>query len=118
MKQASITLAYPINSCHSLWDPVHNEPLHGHNYRLCITLKGDIDPKTGKIISRHKVNTIVKESIISKYHGNNLNKYHKFSAGESLAGHFMNDLCATELETYILKIELNETEKNRFTVWK
>ena len=39
--------------------------IHGHNYTLDITIKGEIDPDTGFIIDLQKLNEIVQKDVIS-----------------------------------------------------
>tara|TARA_B100001029_G_C14628342_1_gene217804 strand:+ start:106 stop:522 length:417 start_codon:yes stop_codon:yes gene_type:complete len=39
--------------------------IHGHNYTLDITIKGEINPETGFIIDLQKLNKIVERDVIS-----------------------------------------------------
>lgn len=50
-----------------------NPNWHGHNYILYITLKGEVDPKTGLIIHLSQVSKLIKEKILNKLDHKNLN---------------------------------------------
>jgi 6-pyruvoyltetrahydropterin/6-carboxytetrahydropterin synthase len=40
--------------------------VHGHNYKLEVTVTGDIDPDTGFLIDLGELSTIVNDNVISK----------------------------------------------------
>lgn len=40
--------------------------LHGHTYRLIVTLEGPVDPKTGMVTDFKNINVVVKENVIDK----------------------------------------------------
>ena len=46
---------------------------HGHNYTLEVTVKGEIDPKTGMVIDLKYLKNLVNEEIISKVDHKNFN---------------------------------------------
>lgn len=55
------------------WDEAENRarfgkcatlPGHGHNYRLYVTVRGDIDPATGFVVDLGALDTLVRESIL------------------------------------------------------
>ncbi len=64
-------LPYYEGKCHNL---------HGHNYRLQVTVKGDLikdpkNPKFGMIIDFHDLDSLVKEHIIEDYDHKYLNDF-------------------------------------------
>ena len=46
---------------------------HGHNYTLDVTVRGDIDPRTGMVIDLAELKRIVKEAIIDRFDHADLN---------------------------------------------
>ncbi len=46
---------------------------HGHNYELFVTVKGDVDIKTGYVLNLKTLSAILKEKVISKLDHRNLN---------------------------------------------
>lgn len=82
----TLTTIHEICAAHQLkrddWSDAQNEAvfghcrnLHGHQYRLEITLTGPLNPDNGMIINEYELNKIITPHIISK-----------------LDHHFLNDL--------------------------
>jgi 6-pyruvoyltetrahydropterin/6-carboxytetrahydropterin synthase len=89
-----------FNAAHKLFNPgwsrekneavfgkCANENWHGHNYELCVTIKGDPDPDTGFVFDVKKLGEIIREHIIEKLDHKNLNLEVDFLSGQ---------LCSTE----------------------
>lgn len=71
MFEASHRLPLYIGACHNL---------HGHSYRLEVTVSGDVktdesNPKCGMIIDFKDLKEIVKETVIDKYDHSYLNDF-------------------------------------------
>lgn len=59
-----------------------NPNWHGHNYILFVTVKGEVDPKTGLIIHLRHVSQLIEEKILSKVDHRNLNLEVEFLKGK------------------------------------
>lgn len=46
---------------------------HGHNYQFFVTVKGEVNPKTGYVIDTKSLSSIIKKYIIDKTDHRNLN---------------------------------------------
>ena len=46
---------------------------HGHNYTLDVTVRGDIDPRTGMVIDLGELKRLVQESVIERFDHADLN---------------------------------------------
>ena len=46
---------------------------HGHNYTLDVTVRGDIDPRTGMVIDLGELKRIVNEAVIERFDHADLN---------------------------------------------
>ena len=46
---------------------------HGHNYTLDVTVRGDIDPRTGMVIDLAELKRIVQEAVIDRFDHADLN---------------------------------------------
>ena len=46
---------------------------HGHNYRLDVTLKGEVDPKTGYVFDLKRLKQAVEDSVLADVDHANLN---------------------------------------------
>jgi 6-pyruvoyltetrahydropterin/6-carboxytetrahydropterin synthase len=46
---------------------------HGHNYTLDVTVRGDIDPRTGMVIDLGELKRIVQETVIERFDHADLN---------------------------------------------
>jgi 6-pyruvoyltetrahydropterin/6-carboxytetrahydropterin synthase len=55
--------------------------LHGHNYSLEVTVRGVPNPETGMVVDFFELNTIVGESVLSRFDHQNLNDDPAFSGG-------------------------------------
>lgn len=77
----TLTKIFRFEACHHLpyyEGDCHN--LHGHSYKLEVTVKGDVktdinDPKCGMIIDFKDLKTIVKSVVGNKYDHNYLNDF-------------------------------------------
>lgn len=76
-RTALITCEFNFEASHQLrrsdWSDAENEAvfgncarLHGHSYRLLVTLRGPIDPETGMVSNFRDVKAIVRERVVSR----------------------------------------------------
>ncbi len=63
----AITKVFTFDSAHSLPNyPGHCRNIHGHTYRLEVTVKGEINPETGMVMDFYDLKRIVKENAVSR----------------------------------------------------
>lgn len=76
-RQAQITCEFTFEASHQLrradWSDARNDEifgacarLHGHSYRLLVTLRAPIDPETGMVVNFRDVKSEVKERVVRK----------------------------------------------------
>lgn len=92
----------------------HCNKIHGHNYRLEVTLKGEPDPVSGLIFSRDQLNQIVGQKILSVFNHQDLNKHMQHTSGEWIVSEWYRILKTTEIGPLLVSVQLQETAKNRF----
>lgn len=92
---------------------------HGHNYILFVTIKGEIDSKTGYVVNLKKLSQIIKERVIDKLDHRNLNVDVDFMRGkatstENLSVEIWNALKEPieNIGAQLHQIRIQETENN------
>ena len=50
-----------------------NLPGHGHNYRLYVTVRGEVDPETGFVVDLGRLDGLVQEKVIERLDHQHLN---------------------------------------------
>jgi 6-pyruvoyltetrahydropterin/6-carboxytetrahydropterin synthase len=81
---AQIACEFRFEASHQLrredWSDAQNDAvfgncarLHGHSYRLVVTLRGPIDPETGMVMNFQDVKRLVRERVISRLDHQHLN---------------------------------------------
>lgn len=88
-----ISKEFKFDSAHQLIE--YNgkcENLHGHTYKLRVTLKGEVDKKTGMIIDFTIFKKIVNDNIIEKLDHNYLNNIIKQPTAENIVKWIWNEL--------------------------
>jgi 6-pyruvoyltetrahydropterin/6-carboxytetrahydropterin synthase len=65
----------------TLFGKCNNPNWHGHNYTLDVSVKGDVDEKTGYVIDLAKVKAIVEREVIAKVDHRNFNLEVDFMQG-------------------------------------
>lgn len=91
--------------------------LHGHDYRIEVTVAGSIDPETGWIVNRDLMDRTVETILIEPLRGRNLSRHFRCTTGEALCVEFMQRLrehFPPELE--LVRLTVHETPKNSFSV--
>lgn len=83
--QVNLTTSYDVCAAHKLWNSAWDEKknreifghcadLHGHQYKLEITITGKIVPDTGMILNGYEIDRIVKEIILKEIDHKYLNE--------------------------------------------
>jgi 6-pyruvoyltetrahydropterin/6-carboxytetrahydropterin synthase len=91
--------------------------LHGHDYRIEVTVGGSIDPDTGWIVNRDLMDRTVEAVLIEPFRGRNLSRHFRCTTGEALCVEFMQrlqDHFPPELK--LVRLTVLETPKNSFSV--
>src|SRR5688572_30161943 len=81
---ALITVEFTFESSHQLWRDDWSESenervfgncsrLHGHSYRLLVTLRGPVDPGTGMVRNFRDAKGAVREKVIARIDHRHLN---------------------------------------------
>jgi len=62
-----------------------NLPGHGHNYRLYVTVSGEIDPATGFVVDLGALDALVQEHVVERLDHQHLNAaLPEFAAGKAI----------------------------------
>jgi 6-pyruvoyltetrahydropterin/6-carboxytetrahydropterin synthase len=120
-----VTKEFKFSSAHFLTQYYGKcEHLHGHNYKLAVTIEGHIF-ENGLVVDFAILKKIVKEKIIDKLDHQNLNDFFKNPSAENIAMWIWNELkdfstlLKKESDFYnvkLYKIKLWETENNYVTI--
>lgn len=120
-----LTREVVIRSMHRLGSPKlsesENEALygmcvrpHGHDYHIRVTLRSQVDPKTGLAFNRERLDRILTAAIINPLDGADLNELFVNTAGEALARALYLRLRPLFPEGTLTRIGIQETSKNYF----
>ena len=129
--KAYFTRAYTISASHRLhtetlsveenrttFGKCNNPHGHGHNYRIEVTVGGEIDPATGMVINMATLDEVVGEKIVSRFDHMNLNLDPLFasqvSTTENLSIAIFNLLQPALKPAILEKVRIEETENNFF----
>ena len=96
-----------------------NPNWHGHNYHLFVTIKGEVNPKTGFLVNLKDLSKIINQYIIDKLDHKNINievdfMKNKLASTENLAIAIWEQLDQPikELNAQMHKVKLFESENN------
>ncbi len=112
--KTTLTKKYPLRAVHKLMHSEHNEPWHGHDYKVEVSVTGPVENYNGWVMSRDHLDSIVQRDLIRPFDRTNLNEKFEFSTGECLAKNFFAILKKSEIGSQLVKVEIQETKKNRF----
>lgn len=97
---------------------------HGHNYHLEVTVKGEIDPRTGMIIDLGALNQVITDYIVEPFDHTFLNKDIPFFSkvvptAENIAFYISNTLRSPiqELGAKLYKVKLIESPNNSCEIY-
>nr|AUG32062.1 6-pyruvoyl-tetrahydropterin synthase-like protein [Paulinella longichromatophora] len=97
---------------------------HGHNYLLSVTVKGNIDPRTGMICDLNKLQSIVQTTVVESFDHSFLNKDINYFAtcvptAENIALHIADllKLPISKIGAHLHKIHLDESPNNAAEVF-
>jgi len=129
-RKISLTRVYAFSAAHRLASPHFSDEEnrkiygkcshssgHGHNYILKVTVKGEVDPRTGMVVNVEALDHIVKKHVLNKLDHKNLNEELKDTpilTSECLISEIWSLLTPHVKAPAIDKIEVEETRKNRF----
>ena len=96
-----------------------NPNWHGHNYELFVTIKGEVNPKTGFLVNLKELSKIVNQFVIDKLDHKNINVEVDFMKGklastENLAIAIWGELekPINQLNARLHKVKVYESENN------
>lgn len=123
--KARFTRQYLIRALHNLENPsvdsAENERLygmcyrlHGHDYKVQVTIESEIDAKTGLCEFRDQLDALVERELIRPFDGKCLNDTFKNTSGEALTHLFFDRLQPHLPPGVRLKLAIQETRKNYF----
>jgi 6-pyruvoyltetrahydropterin/6-carboxytetrahydropterin synthase len=101
-----------------IFDKCNNPHGHGHTYRLEVTVEGDIDPETGYVMDFGVLKRAVQDHVIRRLDRRHLNFDVDFLSGvnptaENIAAGIWRELQGHLLPGRLVRVTLDETEKNR-----
>jgi len=116
----SVYLSDEVNQ--ELFGKCNNPYGHGHNYRLEVTLQGDVDPRTGLLVDLAQLDRIVREEVIDRYDHRNLNadlpEYRETNpTSENVVKVIWRRLERRMLGPALYKVSLKETDRNSFAYY-
>jgi 6-pyruvoyltetrahydropterin/6-carboxytetrahydropterin synthase len=91
---------------------------HGHNYRIEVTVGGEVDPATGMVINLVELDRVVRERVVERFDHMNLNLdklfLHRVSTTENLCRAIYELLDGSFGAARLDRVRIEETENNFF----
>jgi 6-pyruvoyltetrahydropterin/6-carboxytetrahydropterin synthase len=121
---ANIACEYTFEASHQLsradWSPAQNERVfgkcarvHGHSYRLVITLHGPVDAATGMVMNFTDLDRIVRERVLLRLDHHDLNAVvGGITTAENLVYWIVDQLVPHVPVEWLARVELWETRTN------
>ena len=125
-----VTRAYEFSAAHILarpdWDEERNREVygkcanpagHGHNYRLEITVSGDVDPASGRIVAQERLDALVQRRVLDALDHRFLNREvpefaSEVPTAENIARYAWRALKGELSPAVLERVRLVETSKN------
>jgi 6-pyruvoyltetrahydropterin/6-carboxytetrahydropterin synthase len=95
---------------------------HGHDYAVELTVSGPVDPRSGCIVSRERLDELVGERVLARFGHRMLNEDPAFRervpTAENLCAVIHDELAPRIAETgaRLVRVRLEETRRNAFTL--
>jgi 6-pyruvoyltetrahydropterin/6-carboxytetrahydropterin synthase len=101
----------------TLFGKCNNPNWHGHNYVLEVSVRGEIEPRTGYVMDLGRLATIVQRELIDHLDHKNLNLEVEFMSGVNPTAENIVVACWRVLEPLVrparlARLTLRETENN------
>lgn len=121
---AHISCEYTFEASHQLyradWSAAQNDRVygkctrvHGHSYRLVITLHGPVDATTGMVMNFSELDAIVRERVLVRMDHHDLNTVvGGITTAENLVYWIVDQLVAHLPVEWLARVELWETRTN------
>ena len=115
MPKISVTKCFGFEAAHHL--PNYKgacSRLHGHSYKLQVTVSGSVDEVTGMVIDFNILKSIVKERVVDKYDHQLLNDFFVNPTAENMVQRIFEDLniAFTHFGLTVESVKLWETESS------
>ncbi len=91
---------------------------HGHNYKLEVSIKGNIDPETGMMFNLQKLKDIVNESIINDVDHKHLNFDVSWLQGKIPTTEIFVECIWERLEEKLAFEKIDNSQLQPITVWE
>lgn len=70
-----LTVEFNFSAAHHLVEAAGRcQSMHGHNYKLFVTIEGSVNDRNGMVMDFHDMDDIVAETIVDRLHGTDLNE--------------------------------------------
>lgn len=127
--KAYLTKRFMVSAMHDLRSPTLSDKenkeifgkcfnLHGHDYYIEVTVKGEIDKDSGLICDRDFFEDVLENEIRRKYSLTFLNDHFRLTTGENMVREFYDILEKKLKPLELVRVGLQETPKNLFTYGK
>ncbi len=125
-----LTRSYAFSAAHVLarpdWSDEHNREVygrcanpagHGHNYVLEVTLRGEVDPRVGRLVSIERLDRLVREKVLDRVDHRFLNREvaefeQQVPTAENIARFAWNALKGETSPAVLDRVRLVETSNN------
>lgn len=111
----SVTKCFGFEAAHHLpnYDGACNR-LHGHSYKLQVTVSGSVDEATGMIIDFSVLKDVVKSKVVDRYDHRNLNEFFSNPTAENMVQHIFKELAKSfnHMGLEVESVKLWETESS------
>ena len=113
--KVSVTKCFGFESAHYLpnYDGACSR-LHGHSYKLQVTVSGSVDETTGMIMDFNILKSIVKAEVVDKYDHQYLNDFFANPTAENMVQHIFKKLSIefSRMGLTLDSVKLWETESS------
>ena len=112
--KTSVTRSFRFEAAHQLpWHPGKCRDLHGHSYRLDVTVEGPVGPQ-GIVLDFDELKDVVEREVVARYDHRYLNELMDNPTAELVAHHIWKTLEAAGLR--LTCVRLWETESSMVEV--
>lgn len=89
----SVTKSFGFEASHYLpeYDGACNR-LHGHSYKMQVTVSGSVDEATGMVVDFNVLKSIVNKEVVNKYDHRHLNDFFSNPTAENMVQHIFKEL--------------------------